>query len=69
MTMNQVWLALVLVVSHTVLVQLERGHTKKTGNRNFREILSGRVDHMLLNGAAQIEERATQFPYLRCSIQ
>jgi hypothetical protein len=37
-----------------------RGHTKETGNRNFRELLSARVERMLLNGAAQIEETATQ---------
>jgi hypothetical protein len=40
-------------------VSLGRGHTKKTGNRNFRELLSVRVEHMLLNGAAQIEETVT----------
>jgi hypothetical protein len=26
-----------------------RGHTKETGNRNFRELLSAKVEHMLLN--------------------
>jgi hypothetical protein len=39
-----------------------RGHTKETGNRNFWELLSAWVEHMLLNGAAHIEEMATQFP-------
>jgi hypothetical protein len=38
------------------------GHTKETGNRNFQELLSAWVEHMLLNGAAQIEEMALQFP-------
>jgi hypothetical protein len=31
-------------------------------NSNFRELLSTRVENMLLNGAAQIEETTTQFP-------
>jgi hypothetical protein len=30
-------------------------------NRNFRELLSGWIEHMLLNGAAQIEETALPF--------
>jgi hypothetical protein len=43
---------------------LGRGHTKKTGNlkanRDFRELLSTWVEHMLVNGVAQIEETAMQ---------
>jgi hypothetical protein len=39
---------------------LGRGHIKEIGNRNFRELLSTWVEHMLLNGAAQIEQTATQ---------
>jgi hypothetical protein len=41
--------------------ELGRGHSKENGNRNFRELLSALVEQMLLNGAAQIEEMATQF--------
>jgi hypothetical protein len=37
---------------------LGRGHTKETGNRSFRVLLSAWVEHMLLNGAAEIEETA-----------
>jgi hypothetical protein len=37
---------------------LGRGDTKETSNRNFRDLLSAWVEHMLLNGAAQIEETA-----------
>jgi hypothetical protein len=44
-------------------VQYGRGHTKETGNRNFREFLSASVEHMLLNGAVQIEETALPFPH------
>jgi hypothetical protein len=43
-------------------ILLGRGHTKETGTRDFRELLSAWVEHMLLNGAAQIEEKAMQFP-------
>jgi hypothetical protein len=38
-----------------VKLHLGRGHTKETGNRNFQELLSAWVEHMLLNGSAQIE--------------
>jgi hypothetical protein len=41
---------------------LGRGLTKETGNRIFRELLSAWFEHMLLNGAAQIEEIALPFP-------
>jgi hypothetical protein len=34
----------------------------ETGKRNFRELLSAWVEHVLLNGAAQIEETALPFP-------
>jgi hypothetical protein len=39
-----------------------RRHTKETGNRSFRELLSDWqwVEHVELNAAAQIEETATQ---------
>jgi hypothetical protein len=43
-------------------ILIGRGHTKDTGNSNFRELLSAWVEHMSLNGAAHIEETATQFP-------
>jgi hypothetical protein len=36
------------------------GTRRKLGNLNLRELLSARVEHMELNGAAQIEETATQ---------
>jgi hypothetical protein len=39
---------------------LGRGHTEETGKCNFRELLSDWVEHVELNGAAQIEETATQ---------
>jgi hypothetical protein len=39
---------------------LGRGHTKETGNRNFGELLSDCVEHMELNGTAQIKEITTQ---------
>jgi hypothetical protein len=45
-----------------------QGNWQPQRNYNFRELLSAWVEHMLLNGAAQIEERATQF-HLHCSIQ
>jgi hypothetical protein len=32
----------------------------ETGNRNFRELSSDWVEHMELNGAAQIKETITQ---------
>jgi hypothetical protein len=38
---------------------LGRGHTKETSNRSFREMLTW-VEHVELNGAAKIEETATQ---------
>jgi hypothetical protein len=38
---------------------LGRGHIRETGNRNIRE-LSARVEHVELNGAAQIKETVTQ---------
>jgi hypothetical protein len=31
-------------------------------NRNFRKLLSALVEHVLLNGAAEIEETALPFP-------
>jgi hypothetical protein len=40
-----------------------QGNWQPQRNRNFRELISASVEHMLLNGAAQIEETAT-----RCSI-
>jgi hypothetical protein len=39
---------------------LGRGHTKETGNRNFREFLSACVEHLELNWAPQFDETATQ---------
>jgi hypothetical protein len=41
-----------------------RGHTKETGNRNATPISENcyqtRIEHVKLNGAAQIEEIVTQ---------
>jgi hypothetical protein len=48
------------MVTYAKLSELGRGQTEETGKRNFRELLSVRVEHMLLNGAVQIEETATQ---------
>jgi hypothetical protein len=45
----------------SLIIHFGQGRTKETGNRNFRELLSVRVEHMLLNGAAQIEETALPF--------
>jgi hypothetical protein len=44
----------------TLSMLLGPGHTKETGNRNFRELLSHWVEQVELNGAAQTEETATQ---------
>jgi hypothetical protein len=45
---------------------LGRGNTKETGNPNATAISENcyqpEFEHVLLNGAAQIEETATQFP-------
>jgi hypothetical protein len=38
---------------------LGRGHITETGNRNYPELLSTLVEHMLLNGVAQMQETAT----------
>jgi hypothetical protein len=38
----------------------KREHTNETGNRNFRDMLSDWDEHVERNGAAQIEETATQ---------
>jgi hypothetical protein len=48
-----------------------QGNWQPQRNRNFRELLSAWVEHMLLNGAAQTEETVTPFslvcPRPKCS--
>jgi hypothetical protein len=44
----------------TLRERIHQGSRQPQRNRNFRKLLSARVEHMLLNGAAQIEETATQ---------
>jgi hypothetical protein len=43
-----------LINSPYNVITLGQGHTKKTGNRNFRELLSDWVEHVELNGAVKI---------------
>jgi hypothetical protein len=49
-------------VCAAVRPRTHKGNWQPQRNRNFRKLLSARVEHVLLNGAAQIMETATQFP-------
>jgi hypothetical protein len=46
--------------STNLRARARQGNWQPQRNRNFRELLSAWVEHMLLNGAAQIEETAMQ---------
>jgi hypothetical protein len=43
-----------------VRARAHQGNWQPQRNRNFRELLSARIEHMLLNGRAKIVETATQ---------
>jgi hypothetical protein len=51
---------LVTLLPHCMWPGPHRGNWQPQRNRDFREMLSDRVEHMLVNGAAQIEKTATQ---------
>jgi hypothetical protein len=42
------------------MARAHQGNWQPQRNRNFRELLSDRVEHVEMSGAAQIEETATQ---------
>jgi hypothetical protein len=46
--------------SSSVRARAHQGNWQPQRNSNFRELLSAWIEHMLLNGAAQIEETATR---------
>jgi hypothetical protein len=55
-------------LAKAVRERAHQGDWQPECNRNFPELLSAWIEHMLLNGAAQIEETATVSLNLRYSI-
>jgi hypothetical protein len=49
------------ILRNGIRARAHQGNWQPQRNRNFRQLLSSRVEYMLLNGAAQIEEIATKF--------
>jgi hypothetical protein len=47
-------------IATSLRLSAHQGNWQKQRNRDFRELLSARVEHMILNGGAQIEETATR---------
>jgi hypothetical protein len=54
---------------HSLRPRAHQGNWQPQQNHDFWEVLSARVEHVLVNGAVQIEETATQISWsLRNSI-